>query len=136
MNKNTGFTLIELLIAIFILVIGIVGVLQAFPLGTYIQKQAQMTTLAVQLNQQKMEEIISYQYSEIIPGTTEEPYGFDTDFSSFKRVINIEYFDPDNPEVPSMVDLGIKKIEVSIFWHSPIGVSEKEVKLATLISRR
>jgi len=136
MRKNKGFTLIELLVAIFILVIGIVAVLQAFPFGVNVQKQAQMATVALQLNQEKMEEIISYQYNEILVGTIEESYGFDPDFPSFKRITEVEYFNPDSPEVPPAEDSGIKKIEVTIFWHTPLGTTEKEIKLATLIAKR
>jgi len=136
MKKNKGFTLIELLVAIFILVIGIVAVLQAFPFGANIQRQAQMATVALQLNQEKMEEIISCQYNEILVGTVEESYGFDPDFLSFKRITEVEYFDPNNPEVPPAEDSGIKKIEVTVFWRAPLGTTEKEVKLATLIAKR
>lgn len=131
-----GFTLIESLIAIFVLVVGIVAVLQAFPLGAHIQKSSQMTTTAIQLNQEKLEEIISRSYSDIPLGETLEPYGFNPNFSSFRRKTEITYFDPNNPTVPPAGDLGIKKIEVWVFWRSPFGVAEKEIKLATLFAQR
>jgi len=37
-KHNKGFTLVESLIAVFVLAVGIVAVLQAFPMGIYIQK--------------------------------------------------------------------------------------------------
>ena len=131
-----GFTLIELLIAIFVLAVGIVAVLEMFPLGTYVQKSAQMGTLASELCQEKMEEIISESYNNILPGVNEEPYGFNSSLPSFKRKTEVNYFDPNNPQVPPDQDLGIKKIEVTVFWKSPLGINEKEIKLATLISKR
>lgn len=134
--SKKGFTLIELLIAIFVLAVGLVAVLQAFPMGAYIQKTAQMTTTAVQISQDKMEEIISRQYAEIVVGTTDEVYGFDTDSPSFRREIEVNYFDPDNPEVPPAEDSGIKKVRVSVFWRSHLGLLEKEVKIATLIAKK
>ncbi|MDP2663904.1 MAG: prepilin-type N-terminal cleavage/methylation domain-containing protein [bacterium] len=131
-----GFTLIELLIAIFVLSVGLVAVLQAFPMGAYIQKTAQMTTTAVHISQDKMEEVISWQYAEIIVGETNEVYGFDADNPSFRRETEVSYFDPNNPGVPPAEDSGIKKVRISVFWHSHLGLLEKEVKIATLIARK
>lgn len=136
MQSEKSFTIIELLIAIFVLAVGLVAALYAFPLGTQIQKSSQMATVAAQLAQAKTEEIISEGYDEISLGIIEEPYGFDSNFSSYRRKTEVSYFDPDNPQVPPASDLGIKKAEVSVFWRSPLGVSEKEVKLATLIAKR
>lgn len=132
----TGFTLIEMLIAISILAVGIAAVLPAFPLGTRIQKSAQMSATAVQFSQAKMEEIISSQYYEISAGIIDEPYGFDIIAPSYRRKTEINYFDPDNPGIPLTEDSGIKKIEITVFWRSPLGIGEKEVKLATLIARK
>lgn len=131
-----GFTIIELLISIFVLTVGIVAVLYIFPLGTQIQKSSQMTTVAVQLSQGKIEETISKSYAEIITGIVEEDYGFISNFSSYKRKTEVSYFDPGNPPTPPASDLGIKKIQVTVFWRSPLGISEKEVKLITLIAKR
>jgi len=131
-----GFTIIESLISIFVLTVGIVAVLYIFPLGSQIQQSNQMATIAVQLSQGKIEEIISKSYGEISVGVTEEDYGFDSNFSSHKRKTEVNYFDPGNPQIPASNDLGIKKIEVTVFWRSPSEVSEKEVKLATLIAKR
>ena len=135
-QSKKAFTLIELLIAIFILAVGIVALLQAFPLGTHIQKSAQMTSTALQLGQAKMEEIISQSYIEIPSGVNEEAYGSIINFSPYKRKTEISYFNPNNPEVSPVQDLGIKKIEITVFWRSPLGISEKEVKIANLITRR
>ncbi|MDD2696564.1 MAG: type II secretion system protein [Candidatus Pacebacteria bacterium] len=136
MKKEKGFTIVELLVAIFILSVGIVASLYIFPTGTHIQKSAQMTSVAVQLGQGKMEEIISRSYSEIAVGIVDESYGFDPALTSYRRKTEINYFDPNNPSVPPGSDLGIKKITIQVFWHSPLGVGEKEVKLATLIAQK
>ena len=136
-NKNLkGFTLIELLISIFVLTIGIFAILHIFPIGTQIQKASQMATVASQLSQQKMEETISQSYFEISTGIIEENYGFDSNFSLYKRRTEITYFNPDDPTNPPLTDLGIKKIIVTVFWRSFLGVGEKEVVLATLIARK
>lgn len=135
-QKSAGFTLIEVMLAVFILSVGITAILQAFPLGTHIQRSSQMNTIAIQLNQAKLEEIISKSYSEVSLGIVTELYGSIANFSSFQRKTETTYFDPNNPAVPPASDLGIKKIEVTVFYRSPLGVAEKQVKLATLIARR
>ena len=131
-----GFTLIELLIAIFVLATGVVTVMQAFPLGTYIQKSAQLNTIASELAQSKMEEILPLSYDDILLGVAEEPYGFSSSTPSFERKTEITYFDPNDPGVPPAGDLGIKKIVITVFWHSPIGINERNVKIANFIVQR
>jgi prepilin-type N-terminal cleavage/methylation domain-containing protein len=136
MKKQKGFTLIELLIAIFILTVGILTVSQSFPLGVYIQKSAQMDTVANQLCQTKIEDFFTLSYGEIPLGTAEESYGLIVSFPSYKRRTEISYFDPSNPSVPSAIDLGIKKIKITVFWHSPMGVTDKKVIITNLIAER
>ena len=128
--------MIEVLIAVFVLSVGIVAVLQAFPLGTRIQKSSQMVTIASQLAQAKMEETISQSYSSILIETSQEPYGFDSSFLPFRRETEITYFDPNNPGVSPESDLGIKKVEITVFWYSLLGASEKEVKIANFIAKK
>ena len=131
-----GFTIIESLISIFVLTVGIVAVLYIFPLGSQIQQSNQMATIAVQLSQGKIEEIISKSYGEISVGIIEEDYGFDSNFSSHKRKTEVNYFDPGNPQIPASNDLGIKKIEVTVQWQSPLRLGEKSVNLITLIAEK
>ncbi len=135
-QSEKAFTLIEVLIAIFILTIGIVAVLQLFPLGVNLQNASQMASISSQLGQAQMEEIISKSYNEISLGTTQESYGFDSSFPFHKRETTVSLFDPNNPGVPPAEDLGIKKIEITVFWDSPFNLVEKEVKIATLITRK
>jgi len=135
-KHNKGFSLIESLIAVFIFSVGIVAVLQIFPLGTYIQKTAQLSSTALVLSQEKMEETISLSYSDILTGTSAEDYGSNSDFPSFRRLTEINYFDPNNPSVIPGSDLGIKKIEITVSWKSHLGILEKEVKIATLITKK
>ncbi len=138
LENGGGFTLIEVLVAVFVLAVGIVAVLQAFPLGTYIQKSSQMTTVAIQLSQAKLEELISKSYDDplLSVSTTTESYGTVSDFSLYKRTTRINYYDPNNPFQIPVADLGIKKIEITVFWKSPLGVAEKEAKIATLFSQK
>jgi len=130
-----SFTLIELLIAIFILTVGIVGILYMFPMGTRIGKFAQMASVATQLGQAKMEEIISKSYDDI--SSSIEAYGEIPDFEAYKRVTIVSCFDSNGSGLtPDCPDTGIKKIEVNVSWKSPLGVTEKNINLTSLIAQR
>jgi len=135
-KSKTAFTLIEVLISVFILAIGVSAVLGIFPFGLQIQKNSQLTTAAIQLAQQKIEQIISQSYEEVLVGVFEEDYGFNPHFNNLRRVTQVSYFNPNQPDIPASSDLGIKKIEVMVFWKPPFLLSEKEIKLATLIAKR
>lgn len=133
-RSSNSFTLIELIIAIFILAVGIVGVLQAFPIGTQVASMSKMATVATQLAQQKMEEIISKPYTDI---SSEATTTLSSPFQAYSRAVEVTCYDPNGEGIsPDCPDTGIKKIEVIVLWKSPLGPSQKEVKIASLISRR
>lgn len=139
-RASAGFSLIELLIAIFILVIGIIGVMYMFPMGVQVAKSAQMTSVAVQLGQIKMEETITKHYDDILTGETIEPYDSIAGFNHYKRITEISCVDPSLNQVGcdyDSIDLNpMKKIEVSLFWKSPLGSLEQNVNLVSLISKK
>ncbi len=140
-----GFTLIESIVAIFILMLGILGVLSAFPFGVHLERSAILTTLAAQLVQVKIEEVISKSYSEVlcsgdlIPTCMDtEDYGEMPGFNNYKRVTKITCIDgSDFSEViDCSPDPGLKKIEITVSWKSLFGISFEEIKIVTLISER
>ena len=134
-KSSAGFTIIELLTAIFILVIGIVGVISVFPLGARVGKYSEMNTVAAQLGQAKMEEITSQSYSEIPVGIIEPKHSLDPPFSIYSRETEVNWYDPVNQTI-STTDLGIKKIKVTVTWVLSLGVSQQKVELNTLITKR
>lgn len=139
MKFEKSFTLIELLIVIFILVTGVMAVLEAFPLGIRVAKSSQMGTTAAFLAQEKIEEIIAQSYDEILTGAFTEAYGFDSSFPSYKRVTNIICVNPDADfiEVENCSpDPKMKKIRVIVFWKSSFGISEKSFEVMSLFSER
>jgi len=133
MRFKQGFTLIELIIAIFVLAVGIVGVLYMFPMGTQIGKSAQMATTATQLGQAKIEELVSKSYGEVSSST--EAYGKIPGFEAYKRITAVDYYDPVNA-ITTSSDTGIKKVAITVFWKSPLGVTEKSINLVSLIAKR
>jgi len=132
-QSTIGLTIIELMIAIFILAVGLIGVLSAFPLGAQLENSAQMTTTAIQLAQAKMEDIISKPYEDI---GSEAKQTLASPFSAYSRETEITYFNPDNPEVIPTEDMGIKKIKVTVSWKSALGSSSKKVEIFSLIAKR
>lgn len=141
-----GFTLIEVIITVFVLAVGIVAVLQMFPLGVQVEKSAQMASIATQLAQAKMEEIISTSYDDIfcygetLPPCEESKTRVSADpqesFYHYWRKTRIDYVDPTANLTTTTDNTGIKKIEVTISWKSPLGVTEKDLKIGILISKR
>jgi len=137
-NKG-GFTLIEVLVSIFILTVGIMAVLQAFPLGTKILGSSKRTTVAGQLGQAKIEELISQSYEKISFGTIEVKHILDSPFSSYQRETEIVCVDPDldfSEVIDCNPDPGMKKIEVTVFWEAFFGLAEKSHQIVSLISRK
>ena len=130
---NKGFTFLEVIIAISVLTIGIVAVLQIFPLALNIEKLNQMETQAVFLAQDKIEEKVSRAYQDIQVATEiEDSLSFP--FERFSRETRIIYVDSDLATTTS--DLGFKKIEVTVRWRSPLRIREKSLNLITLIAEK
>ena len=139
-----GFTLIEVLIAIFLLTLGIVGVISIFPLGAQTVKSSQMASQASQLAGSKMEGMLSKTYDDpaLTPGTTVEDYGTIPNFDFRKRITNVTCVRSDTlAEVACDYNPGedpnpMKKIEVSVFWLSSTGITEKNVKVVGLTTKK
>lgn len=140
-----GFTLIETIIAIFILTIGIIGVLNAFPLAVQIERSARMATIASQLGQAKVEENLSKSYSEVLCSDDVSPTCTDTEdyetisgFGSFKRVTEIICLDgSDFSEVTDCdPDSDLKQVKVTVYWKSALRTFPKKIEIITLIAKR
>ena len=128
-----GFTLIEVMIAILILLDGVLVVLQLFPLGYGVEQANQMKNQAVFLCQEKIETMISEPYKDIAVGTIDEnPMA--SPFQRFERETKVSYVDSNLNESTS--DIGLKKIEVTVSWQSPLRVERKNVQFVTLIAER
>ena len=130
---NVGFTFLEVIIAISVLIIGILAVLQVFPLALNIEKLNQMETQAIFLAQDKIEEKISRAYQNI-QVITEIEDSLPSPFERFSRETKIIYVDSDL--ATTTLDLGLKKIEVTVQWKSSLRLREKSVNLITLIAEK
>lgn len=141
-SRTKGITLIETVIAVSVLALGIVGVLQAFPLGAHLAKTAQMSTVATELGQAKIEEELARSYNDIPVADTVEDYGSMPDFAAFKRITQVDCvrasdlaavscdYDPLNDPSP------MKKIGVAVYWRSTLGLAEKNISLMSLTVKK
>ncbi|MFH0987299.1 MAG: hypothetical protein V1841_00160 [Patescibacteria group bacterium] len=140
-KADESFTLIETMLAIFILVVGIFGCSQIFPFGLSIEKSSEMSMIATQFAQAKIEELISKSYDEIICTASlppcediENPLA---ENNAFQRETNIKFSDPLNnlqEPNPSNTDGGIKKIEVLVSWKSPFSAVEENITIVTIVA--
>ncbi len=140
-SGKRGFTLIEAMVAIFIIVVGIMAILQMFPLSIQQQKMGERSTVATELGQAKIEEVTAKSYDDILAGLTTEDYGTILGFNVYKRVTHIACVNASLQEAACSYDsVGdpqpVKKVEVTVYWKLAFGAVEKELKIATLIAKR
>ena len=123
----------EAMVAVFVLMLGIVAVLHLFPLGLQTRKFSEMKTVASQLAQAKIEELAISSYDDISIGTTTEVQ-LSFPFEAYSRQLVVNYVDSDL--LISASDTGLKKIEITVSWNSPLSISQKNVKVINLITGR
>jgi len=138
LKKQSGFSLIEVMVAFTILAVAFIGLVQAFPFGLSINKEAENTTEASYLAQDKIEELTSLGYGDISVGTIEAKHRLSDDSSNYlynyQRQTVVSYVDGNLSEVGE--DQGMKKIFVTIYFINAISKTEKSYSVATLISEK
>ncbi|MBC8473834.1 MAG: prepilin-type N-terminal cleavage/methylation domain-containing protein [Candidatus Omnitrophica bacterium] len=109
MNKK-GFSLLELIIAVGVLAIGLVGVLQIFPVGLRASYRAGMITKASFIAQNKMEEVKMSGFDAISAFPPKIPLSGEE--GDFEWEIFIDDVDLDGVES----DDDIRKVTVTVSW--------------------
>jgi len=137
-SGKEGFSLIEIMVAFTILAIAFIGLVQAFPFGVAVNKEAENATEASYLVQDKIEELISLGYNDINTGVVEAKHRLSNDprdyLYSYQRKTEVSYVDGNLNQV--YIDNGIKKISVTVYYINAISKTEKSYNTATLISER
>ena len=138
LSSRSGITIIEVIISVSILAVGILGLLQAFPRGISTSKDVELATVADQLGQAKIEELMAADYNALTPGTLENQARVESDptnpFYQFKRTSTVELIDA--AFASSGADIGLKKITVTVFWPSILGGTDHSVRLIHLKAKR
>jgi len=127
---SKGLTIIEIIIAIFALSVGIIGVLQMFPVALHHGELAKKYAVASYLSQAKLEELISYSYGDppLSVGTNT------TSTEGYQIETTVNYVDPNNNLNTTTTDSGIKKIKVVVSWEE--GGPQKSIGVSTLFGKR
>jgi len=131
--RRKSFTLIETMIAIFVLIIGILAVIHIFPLSLGITNFSKMKSVSLELCQEKIEEIISLSYQDVLTGTVNEE-NLSPPFEKYSRITEIIYLDSNLEQTEN--DFGFKKITVTVNFQMPFKILKKEAKLIEIISQK
>lgn len=127
--------MVEVVVAIFILAIGVLAVASFFANSSRLARLASNQSLASNLAQGYIDQELIKSYDESIPGQS-AIVKITNDSSStlynFSEQTTITLIDQNLNEVSS--DLGLKKIEVAIFYQE--GLGQKNVTLATIKTKK
>lgn len=138
LNNKQGITLIEIMISITLLAVGILGVIQAFPRGLSAEKDIELITIAEQLAQAKLEQLVAANYGEIPAGALENGVRVSSNPSSplydFLRTTAITLVDSNLAD--SGADIGLKKIVVSIQRPAIFGNTNRFTTITSLKAKR
>lgn len=119
MHSRKGFTLLEVLIATVIFTVGVVAIVNLFSDAFAASSDPEMTAIAMNLAQQKLEEIRNLDFVAAIVNKPKEDVA---GFLGFKREVVV---------VEPVRDL--KQVTVNVFWlHKG---SEVATSLSTYISK-
>ena len=117
--KRPGFTLLELLIALSLFSIGMLTILEIFPVNRRFLTQSAQTTQASFLAQEEIESIRGLDYASLTVGTFEPTHtlGASTSDSlnTFSRQTTISYIDG-NHQVTA-INAGLKQVNVTVTWQ-------------------
>lgn len=137
-TKTDGLSLIEATITIAVLSIGLLAIIQLFPLSMKLSRTAEQSTIATNLAQAKIEELFSLGYENIEIGNIEVKHRLSSNpenpFYHYQRQTIIEYVDENL--ITSVSTTGIKKINVTVYWQSPSTRLERNLSFNALISQK
>ena len=128
-----GFTLTEAIIAAAVLAIGVVTIMQVFPVSLNTSSQSRKTTSAINLAQSTIEQTISQPFNNISSVAKQKVSNDLNDpFYNFYKQVSVTFVDANLAD--SQTDTGLKKVIATISWQDQ--GNEKQVNVPTLISRK
>jgi len=130
-----AFSIIEVIVALTVFTIGILGIETYFATSSRLTVAANHISTASNLAQGIIDEEIALSYAELNPGTgAMERISTDSNspFYNYQKQITISLID--NSLNPSATDVGLKKIDVKVYYPER-GIS-KYVQMATIQSER
>ena len=135
MKKRKALTLIETTIAIFVLLVGVVSILQLYPVGLKTSRFSYHLSVASALAQGKAEEMLAKNFEEVtsVPRTTVDSSP-SSPFHLYDWEAKVSWVDPNNNLAESQTKTQIKRIEIIIYWKE--GGQSKEYHLNTLYAQK
>ena len=115
---NKGFGLLEIILTILIFTVGMVSLLQAANSAIYADGHLTNLSLAIQLAQEKMEEIKGASSYAAVDGYALPRTNIGGDFAGFDREVAVSG-DP-------------KQVEVNVYWG--LAGDEQTISLVTLVA--
>jgi len=79
-KKHRGFTLVEILVATFLVVISLVGLLSSYIAARHSSSVAKHQSQAINILQEKIEQMKSLGYDQLLERSQTEPYQYDYDY--------------------------------------------------------
>ena len=137
-NDIHGFSLIEIMVAFAILSVSFLAIMTSFPFGVSINKEAENNTIAANLAQKKIEEVISLEYANIAVGEIESKHRLASGASdylyNYQRETTANYLDSNLTSTTT--DTGLKKISTTVYYTNSISKSEKSYNTTTIVSQK
>jgi len=133
--KKNSFTLIEVLISVFILTVGIITILNIFPLGLQIRKGAELSAVASWLAQEKIEEISSLSYGDIAQGPIEIRHYLDPPYNHYEREAMVSCITGTDlsPVSCNAQPVPLKKAKVTVYWQPPFKITKDKAEVYIFI---
>jgi len=122
--RKRGFTFLELLIAISLFAVGMVSILQIFPVNRRFLAQSASTTQAVFLAQEALEQARSVPYDNLTIGTYQAKAPVSTvsgdPFAQYQRQVKVTILDGTRAAIAQQDtahDVGLKRLDVTVYWN-------------------
>ena len=116
--RKSGFTFLELLIALSLFTVGMVTVLQIFPVNRRYLTQSGQITQASFLAQEQIEAVRALDYETLTSGTYEARHAIGAASSDplnqFERQTTVTLIDGNR--ATTVTDVGLKKVDVIVYW--------------------
>lgn len=124
----------EVIVAIMVFAVGVLSVVEVFPLYRKMSRISEKSSIAVFLAQEQVENIFSLPFDSITVGQFEVKHAVATDgeFAQYQRKTDVSYVDGNYQN--SVADVGLKKVTTTVYWNED-GL-EKSTDLVTLISAK
>jgi len=137
--NQSGFSLLEIMVAFLIITIAFIGIISVFPFGISIDKEAENSSIASYLAQAKFEELVAAGYDNVGIGMIEAKSRISSDPSDslyfYQRETAVAYVDPQNGMAETIIDTGLKKISVTVYFIDAIAKKEKSYQAFILINK-